>query len=112
MVRSPEGQGSHALRCRDVTEPKLLRLFQPYLLVVPGGRVMPHFGMLPGSSKVWSLMTSLLPPFLKAEYIWATGSEIQGFANPTVAALTPNVAFSIAALVKPLPDRLLPYGRR
>jgi hypothetical protein len=55
-------------------------------------------------------MTSLLPPFLKAEYIWATGSEIQGFANPTVAALTPNVASWHEADVQRLPGSGLLTG--
>lgn len=57
MVRSPMHRV--AMPCREITEPKPFRLFRPYLSVSPGGRVTPHYGVLPGQSKAWSTCTSL-----------------------------------------------------
>jgi hypothetical protein len=72
MLRSPVSQGSYALRCvalpcRDCTGPKPFRLFSPYLAGLPGGRVIPHYGMFPGQSKVWSTKPPLADGIQKGE---------------------------------------------
>jgi hypothetical protein len=46
--------------CRDLTGPKPLRPFSAYHAVLPGGRVTPHFGALPGQSKCWPRRASFL----------------------------------------------------
>jgi hypothetical protein len=50
----PVGQGSHALRCRDLMRPKPYCPFSACHAKSPRGHVTPRSGVFPGQSKVWS----------------------------------------------------------